>query len=363
MKIAQIAPLYESVPPKLYGGTERVVAHLTDTLVELGHDVTLFASADARTKAKLVAVRDQAIRLDKAPLKSDLAAHLAMLHEVRRRSWQFDVLHFHTDLLHFGMFESQAHKTVTTLHGRLDMKDLPQVFECWPEFGLVSISDAQRRYLPDANWLDTVAHGYPQQLYTFNAQPRGGYLAFLGRLSPEKGLPTAINVAKRVGIPLRIAAKIDDYDRAYFETVLRPLMNDPLIEFIGEIGDDRKSEFLGNALGLLFPIEWPEPFGLVMIESMACGTPVVAWNCGSVPEIIDTGVSGFIVQSEDQAVAAVERLATLDRHTVRAAFERRFTANTMARHYLRVYTNLLRASARDASRFDAKAEATYGLDG
>lgn len=363
MKIAQIAPLYESVPPKLYGGTERVVAHLTDTLVELGHDVTLFASADAHTKAKLIAVRDQAMRLDAAPLKSDVAAHLAMLHEVRRRSWQFDVLHFHIDLLHFPMFEAQAHKTVTTLHGRLDIKDLSQVYERWPSFGLISISNDQRRPLSRANWIATVPHGFPPQLYSFNDSHSGKYLAFLGRVSPEKGLATAIRIAKRVGIPLRIAAKIDDCDRAYFEMVLQPMMQDPLIEFIGEIGDERKAEFFGNALGLLFPINWPEPFGLVMIEAMACGTPVLAWNCGSVPEIIEEGVSGFIVNSEQQAVDMIQQLPTLDRRRVRASFERRFTATAMARNYLQVYERLLNSRALNESRLDTRAEATYEFDG
>lgn len=341
MRIAQVAPLYESVPPKLYGGTERVVAHLTDTLVDLGHEVTLFAAGDARTKAELVAVRDQSIRLDRDPLKSDLAAHLAMLYEVKRRAAQFDVIHFHIDMVHFPSFEQQAHKTVTTIHGRLDLKDLPMAYKRWPQFGLVSISNSQRKPLPDANWLATVSHGFPSGLYPYCERPAGNYLAFLGRISPEKGPELAIRLALRAGIPLKIAAKIDLADVAYFETVLKPLLNHPLVEFIGEIGDDAKPSFLGNALGLLFPINWPEPFGLVMIEAMACGTPVVAWNCGSVPEVLEHGVSGFVVDNEAEAVAAIMHLPQLQRRTVREAFESRFTALTMARNYLAVYERLL----------------------
>ena len=340
MRIAQIAPLYEAVPPKLYGGTERAVAHLCDALVELGHEVTLFAAADARTKARLVAVRDQPIRLDAAALKSDLAAHLTMLYEVKRQSAQFDILHFHVDLMHFPMFEQQAHKTVTTLHGRLDLKDLPSVYACWPRFGLVSISDAQRTPLPSANWLATVAHGVPPSQYTFNEHPTGAYLAFLGRISPEKRPDVAIRLALRARIPLRIAAKVDAADVVYFDTVIKPLLDNPLIDFIGEIGDERKSEFLGNAVALLFPINWPEPFGLVMIEAMACGTPVIAWNCGAVPEVIDEGVTGFIVNSEEEALAAIARAPDLDRRRVRAVFDRRFAATTMARAYLDVYARL-----------------------
>jgi len=344
MRIAQIAPLYESVPPKLYGGTERVVAHLTDALVDLGHEVTLFAAADARVKGKVIVVRDQSIRLDAAPLKSDLAAHLTMLYEVKRRAQQFDVLHFHVDMLHFTMLEQQAHKVITTLHGRLDLKDLPQAYKCWPQFQLVSISDHQRRPLPDVNWIATVPHGFPTDLHKYCA-PSGSYFAFLGRISPEKRPDIAIRLALRTGIPLKIAAKVDAVDVGYFEAVVRPLLNDPLIEFIGEIGDDYKSQFLGNARCLLFPIDWPEPFGLVMIEAMACGTPVIAWNRGSVPEVVEEGVTGFIVESEEQAFAAVARLSSIDRRTVRTAFEQRFTAEIMANSYLDVYAKMLQARA------------------
>ena len=342
MHIAQITPLYEAVPPKLYGGTERVVAHLCDALVELGHSVTLFASAEAHTKARLVAMRDQAIRLDSAPLKSDMAAHLAMLHEVRRRSREFDVLHFHVDLLHFPMFEQQAHRTLTTLHGRLDVKDLPSVYERWPDYGLVSISDRQREHLPDANWLATVPHGVPSHQYRFCERPNGDYLAFLGRISPEKRPDVAIRLARRAGIPLKLAAKVDAVDTAYFETVVKPMLAEPGIEFVGEIGDERKSEFLGNALALLFPIHWPEPFGLVMIEAMACGAPVIAWNYGAVPEVIEHGVSGYIVDTEEEALAAIARIPALDRRRVRDAYEQRFTATTMARAYLDVYEQLVK---------------------
>jgi glycosyltransferase involved in cell wall biosynthesis len=340
MHIAQIAPLAEAVPPKLYGGTERVVANLCDALVELGHEVTLFAAADARTDARLVPVRGQSIRLDPAPLKSDVAAHLAMLHEVRRRSWQFDVLHFHIDLLHFPVFEHQALRTVTTLHGRLDLTDLEAAYAHWPQFGLVSISDHQRTPLPFVNWLATIPHGLPTRRFVFRARPQHGYLAFLGRISPEKRPDVAISIARRAGIPLKIAAKVDAVDREYYETKIAPLLDHPLIDYIGEIGDEQKSEFLGNARALLFPIDWPEPFGLVMIEAMACGTPVIAWNRGSVPEIVDHGVTGYIVDSEEEAVAALSNIGQIDRRTVRAEFERRFAARTMARSYLDLYARL-----------------------
>jgi glycosyltransferase involved in cell wall biosynthesis len=340
MKIAQIAPLYEAVPPKLYGGTERVVAHLCDALVELGHEVTLFASAEAETRAELVAVRDQAIRLDPAPLKSDLAAHLSMLAEVRAQQDRFDILHFHTDMLHFPLFEERAGRTVTTLHGRLDLKDLPQVYRRWPKFPLVSISEDQRINLPFANWVGTVYHGMPQALYQLSTQPRG-YLAFLGRISPEKRPDRAIAIAKRLNMPLKIAAKVDLADKVYFETEIAPLLDHPLIEYIGEIGDDRKSEFLGGAEALLFPIDWPEPFGLVMIEAMACGTPVVAFACGSTAEVVDHGVTGFIVNDEDGAVRAVEAARRLDRREIRRRFDRRFSATAMARAYLDIYADRL----------------------
>ena len=280
MRIAQVPPLYEAVPPRLYGGTERVVAHLTDALVALGHEVTLFASSEARTAATLAVVRDQAIRLDPALLKSDLAAHLFQLAEVRRRAPEFDVIHFHTDMIHFPMFEDMPERTLTTLHGRLDLKDLPPVYDRWSQFPLVSISDHQRRPLARASWAATVHHGMSAELYDFS--PRGqGYLAFLGRISPEKRPDRAIAIAAAANRPLRIAAKVDNADRAYFEDEIEPLLHDPLIDFVGEIGDRQKSAFLGGAEALLFPIDWPEPFGLVMIEAFACGVPVVAFRGGS----------------------------------------------------------------------------------
>jgi glycosyltransferase involved in cell wall biosynthesis len=340
MKIAQVTPLYEAVPPRLYGGTERVVAHLTDALVELGHEVTLFASADAETKARLVPVRDQAIRLDPAPLKSDLAAHLSLLAEVRRRADQFDVIHFHTDMIHFPFFDTSAGKTVTTLHGRLDLKDLAGVYQRWPQFPLVSISDDQRRPLPFANWAGTVQHGMAAAIYDFTATPQG-YLAFLGRISPEKRPDRAIAIAKATGKRLKIAAKVDAADRTYFEEEIEPLLNHPLIEFVGEIGDGEKSAFLGGADALLFPIDWPEPFGLVMIEAMACGTPVIAYDCGSVPEVIEDGLTGFIVRTHAEALAAVARLPELDRAAIRRRFEERFSATAMAARYIDLYGRLV----------------------
>ena len=336
MKIAQISPLYEAVPPKLYGGTERVVAHLCDALVDLGHDVTLFASADAQTKARLAPVRDQAIRLDPAPFKSDLASHMAMLHEVRSRAGEFDVLHFHTDMIHFPFFEDMVDKTITTLHGRLDLKGLPEVYDRWTQFGLASISDDQRRPLPRGNWIGTVLHGMRTDLYPYQPSP-GGYLLFLGRISPEKGPDQAIAIAKRTGIPLKIAAKVDQADAAYFREQIEPLLDHPLIEFLGEVGGETKASLLGAAKALLFPINWPEPFGLVMIEAMACGTPVIAYRCGSVPEVIEDGVTGFIVEDEDGAVDALRRLGQIDRRRVRALFELRFSATAMARRYLALY--------------------------
>ncbi len=341
MKIAQVTPLYEAVPPRLYGGTERVVAHLTDALVDLGHDVTLFASADAETRARLVPVRDQAIRLDPAPLKSDLAAHMVMLAEVLTRADDFDVIHFHTDMIQFPMFERYADRTLTTLHGRLDMKDIPGVYARWPQFGLVSISDDQRRPLPSANWKATVHHGMPGDLYHFTPKS-DGYLAFLGRISPEKRPDRAIDIATRLNKPLKIAAKVDAADKTYWETVIKPMIDaNPLIEFVGEIGDHQKSAFLGGAEALLFPIDWPEPFGLVMIDAMACGTPVVAFRCGSTPEVIEDGETGFLVDTLEQAVAAAGRAHLLDRAAIRAHFDLRFSSTAMARRYLDVYGDLL----------------------
>lgn len=347
MRIAQIPPLFESVPPRLYGGTERVVAWLCDALVGLGHEVTLFSSADADTRAKLVAVRDQPLRLDQSGLQSDGAAHLWMLHEVRRRVAQFDVLHFHLDFMHFPMFEAHSYKTITTLHGRLDMKDLEKMYERWHCFGLTSISEHQRTALPGANWLATVHHGLPPEQYLFKARCNQGYLAFLGRASPEKGLDAAIRLAIKAGMPLKIAAKVDKVDEAYFKASIEPLLDHSLIEFIGEIGDADKSEFLGNARALLFPINWPEPFGLVMVEAMACGTPVIAYPYGSVPEILNHGTTGFIVKSEAEALQAIRNVEGLNRGAIRAEFERRFTARHMAQTYVGEYRRLIEACPLD----------------
>ena len=343
MRIAQIAPLYEAVPPKLYGGTEMVTAHLCDALIELGHDVTLFASADSATEARLAPMRDKSLRLDAAPLKSDIAAHFGMLYEVRELGHRFDVLHFHIDMLHLPMFEPIAHRTVTTVHGRTDLEDLAGAYARWHQYGLVSLTERQRIPLPDANWLATVSHGVSPARYRCSEHGKRGYLAFLGRIAPEKGPDVAIRVARQARIPLRIAAKVDAADRVYFETVIRPLLDDPLIEFVGEIGAEQKPEFLGNALALLFPIRWPEPFGLVMIEAMACGTPVIGWERGSVPEVIEPGLTGFIVRSDREALEAIGQVARLDRRAVRAAFERRFTARHMAEAYVDVYESLLAA--------------------
>ena len=340
MRIAQVPPLYEAVPPRFYGGTERVVAHLTDALADLGHQVTLFASAEAQTNAQLVKVRDQAIRLDPVQLKSDLAAHMSMLWDVRRRADEFDIIHLHTDMIHFPFFEDVAEKTLTTLHGRLDLKDLPGVYWRWQQFPLVSISDAQRQPLAFANWAGTVHHGMQADLYEPRYGP-GDYLAFLGRISPEKRPDRAIALARRSGLPLKIAAKVDDADLRYFQEKIEPLLiGQKLVEFVGEIGDDEKSDFLGGARALLFPIDWPEPFGLVMIEAMACGTPVIAYGCGSVPEVIDDGVTGFIVANDDEAIDAISRIPSLNRREVRRRFDERFSSVAMARRYLDLYARL-----------------------
>jgi len=362
MKIAQVAPLYEAVPPRLYGGTERVVAHLTDALIDLGHEVTLFASADARTGAALESTRAQAIRLDPAPLKSDLAAHLTLLHEVRRQKDRFDIIHFHLDMVHFPFFEDIAPRTLTTLHGRLDLTDLPEAYRRWAKYPLASISQAQRAALPFANWVGTVHHGLPETLYAFSPSP-AGYLAFLGRICPEKGPDRAIAIARRLGMKLKIAAKVDAADTAYFEAEIRPLLDHPLIEFIGEISDEQKPAFLGGAEALLFPIDWPEPFGLVMIEAMACGTPVVAYRRGAAPEVIDEGVTGFLADDEDEAAEAVIRARALDRRVVRRRFDRRFSAAAMAQAYLDLYASRLapRPYTPELASGDARADKLSAL--
>ncbi|MGJ5132988.1 MULTISPECIES: glycosyltransferase family 4 protein [unclassified Bradyrhizobium] len=346
MRIAQIAPLTEAVPPKLYGGTERVVHWLTEELVALGHDVTLFASGDSQTSAKLSPTWPKALRLD-GSVRDPNALHMVMLENVRQQcdDEQFDILHFHLDYYPFSLFHRQPTPFLTTLHGRLDLPEHQPVFSVFKDVPVVSISDSQRRPVPNANWVRTVLHGLPATLLV----PRPvtpSYLAVLGRIAPEKGVDRAIKIAMRCGIPLKIAAKIDRADQDYYEQTIRPLIHgNPLVEFIGEISDHEKPEFLSGALGLLLPIDWPEPFGLVMIESMACGTPVIAYNRGSVPEVIDDGLTGFIVEDELSAVAAVSRLPELSRARVRAQFERRFTARRMALDYLAAYRSLIDIAA------------------
>jgi len=342
MRIAQIAPLAEAVPPKRYGGTERVVSYLTEELVRQGHEVTLFASGDSRTQAKLVPCCPKALRLDDS-VNDPVPYTLMMLDRVRKCADEFDVLHFHTELEHFPVFQDIAPRTVTTLHGRLDANGLSPFYTRFSQFPLVSISNDQRRPMPPVNWVGTVYHGLPLELLKFNAHPDSGYLAFLGRICPEKRPDRAIEIARRSGVPLRIAAKIDDQDRAYFEKHIRPLLENPFIQFVDEIGDAAKSEFLGQACALLFPIDWPEPFGLVMIEAMACGTPVIAYPEGSVPEIIDEG-TGFLVNSKDEGVQAVSRVGELDRAAIRARFEERFSSRRMARDYVEIYRRLRRAT-------------------
>ena len=342
MRIAQVAPLTEAVPPKLYGGTERVVHWLTEELVALGHDVTLFASGDSQTSAKLCPTWPKALRLD-GSVRDPNALHMVMLENVRQRcdDEEFDFLHFHLDYYPFSLFYRQPTPFLTTLHGRLDLPEHQPVFTLFKDVPVVSISDAQRRPVPQANWVRTVLHGLPETLL-MPKPVTPSYLAVLGRIAPEKGVDRAIKIAMRCGIPLKIAAKVDRADQDYYDQVISPLINgNPLIEYVGEIGDHEKPEFLSGALGLLLPIDWPEPFGLVMIEAMACGTPVIAYNRGSVPEVIDHGMTGFVVEDELSAVAAVHLLPDLSRARVRERFEQRFTARRMALDYLAAYRSLI----------------------
>lgn len=345
LRIAQVAPLYERVPPLLYGGTERLVHFLTEELVRQGHDVTLFASGDSITAARLVPCVPRALRLDLDHVDV-LAPHLLMLEEVYDRLAQFDIVHFHVDYLHYALSRRHRLARVTTLHGRLDIPELSPLYDRYPDEPVVSISDNQRRPLPRANWQATVQHGLPPDALAYSPGD-GGYLAFLGRISPEKRLDRAIEIARRAGLTLRIAAKIDRADREYFDREIAPLMTGSHVEYAGEIGEADKAAFLGGARALLFPIDWEEPFGLVMIEAMACGTPVIAFRRGSVPEVIDEGVSGFIVSSVDEAVEAVGKSATLSRARCRETFDRRFTAARMARDYVSVYHRLLAARRPD----------------
>ena len=340
MRIAQVAPLYESVPPKYYGGTERVVSYLAEELIRQGHEVTLFASGDSVTRARLVAACQRSLRLDEHCI-DQMAYQILMLERVFQRAAEFDIVHFHVDYLHFPLSRRQPITHVTTLHGRLDIPDLVPLYREFRDMPVISISNEQREPLPWANWQATVYHGVPTSLYQFRSEP-GSYLAFLGRISPEKRVDRAIKIAKQAQIPLKIAAKVDPVDKDYFENAVKPLLRHPLVEFVGEIGDGEKDEFLGNAYALLLPIDWPEPFGLVMIEAMACGTPVIARRRGAVPEVMEEGHTGFIVRNLEEAVEAVRRVPELNRKRCREFFEKRFTATRMAHDYLRVYERLIR---------------------
>jgi glycosyltransferase involved in cell wall biosynthesis len=339
LRIAQVAPLHESVPPKLYGGTERVVAYLTDALVALGHDVTLFASGDSGTCGKLVATTQRALRL--AGVADSLPQHLVMFEEVYRRATDFDVIHFHVDYLHFPATQREHVTNVTTLHGRLDLPDMWPIYRRFDAMPLVSISDAQREPMPWAAWQGTVHHGLPDMLRMQDG--RSDYLAFLGRICPEKGVDRAIEIARRAGLPIRIAAKIDPMDREYHAREIAPLLAQTHVEFVGEIGEAAKQTFLGDARALLFPIDWPEPFGMVLIEALACGTPIIAFGRGSVPEIVEHGVTGLICDTLEEAVLAVDRVRELSREACRRSYERRFTAERMACDYVAIYRRLLDA--------------------
>src|ERR1700751_3761399 len=343
MRIAQIAPLTEAIPPKLYGGTERVVQWLTEELVALGHDVTLFASGDSLTSAKLEAMWPQSLRLS-GSIRDPNALHMLMMEVVRRRADEFDILHFHLDYYPFSLFSRQPTPFVTTLHGRLDLPEHQPVFDTFSSVPVVSISNAQRRPLPQANWVRTVHHGLPQDLL----QPKPikpSYFAFLGRIAPEKGVDRAIRIAQHCGVPLKVAAKVDNVDREYFEEQILPMIKSAHVDYIGEINDSQKSEFLSGAMALLVPIDWPEPFGLVMIEAMACGTPVIAFNRGSAPEVIDDGVTGFVVEDINGAIGAVDRLGHFSRGRGRRRVGERFTARRMAQDYLSVYRSLMTVTA------------------
>jgi len=358
MRIAQIAPLTEAIPPKLYGGTERVISWLTEELVALGHDVTLFASGDSHTSAKLVSGWPRALRLD-GEVRDANALHLTMLEQVCRRAWDFDILHFHLDYYPFSLFARGATPFVTTLHGRLDLPEHQHLFATFASAPIVSISDAQRLPVPDAGWVRTIHHGLPER--SLMPQPvKPSYFAFLGRISPEKAVDDAIRIAQRCGVPLKLAAKVDKVDREYFEAKISPLLRPPAVEYIGEISDSQKSEFLSGAICLLAPSAWPEPFGLVMIEAMACGCPVIAYNRGALPEVIEEGVTGFLVDDELAASAAVGRLGTLSRRAIRKRFEARFTARRMADDYLALYRELIDAAFGTFNTQRASARGSRG---
>jgi len=339
MRIAQVAPLWESVPPKLYGGTERIVSYLTEELVRLGHDVTLFASGDSVTTARLEAACARALRLNTGIFNRD-APMTMLMEQALGKTGDFDIIHSHLDFMGFPLARRNPTPTVTTFHGRLDLPELQPVFREYAEMPMVSISNAQRKPVSWANWHATVYHGLPRDLYGLHPNP-GSYLAFLGRIAPEKRPDHAIELAKRIGIPLRIAAKVDPADQEYFRTEIEPLLSDPLIDYIGEITDAEKDEFLGNAIALICPYDWPEPFGLVLIESLACGTPVLAYRRGSIPEIIEDRGTGFVCEGLDEMTAAVQRIPEIDRRRCRWTFEQRFTVERMAQDYLKVYERAL----------------------
>jgi glycosyltransferase involved in cell wall biosynthesis len=361
MKIAQVSPLWESVPPKLYGGTERIVSYLTEELVRLGHDVTLFASGDSVTAATLKAVTPEALRLNTGIFNRDAPMTYQLEQAFGAGSNEFDVIHSHLDFIGFPIARRCSTPVITTMHGRLDLPELVPVFREYSEMPLVSISNSQRRPLPWSTWQATVHHGLPPDLYTFHPMP-GQYLAFLGRISPEKRPDHAIEIAKRVGMPLRIAAKVDPADRNYFEAEIEPLMSHPLVEYVGEITDDEKDDFLGDAYAMLAPYDWPEPFGLVLIEALACGTPVLAYRRGSIPEIINEGVTGFVCDDFNDMVAAVDRIGTLQRSHCREAFDARFSAVRMAQDYVNVYRRLLGEVPDETSRDSGWADSQILLD-
>ncbi|MCY0388109.1 glycosyltransferase family 4 protein [Robbsia sp. Bb-Pol-6] len=348
MRIAQIAPLTESVPPTMYGGTERIVSYTTEALVELGHEVTLFATGDSTTRAQLEAVWPRALRRDPC-IRDPIAPHMLMLERVRQLAGDFDVLHSHLHFYPFSIFKRQETPFVTTLHGRLDLPEHQSLYGAFEDLSLISLSNAQRRYLPNAHWVGNVPYGLPENLY----RPYGGkpsYLAFLGRISPEKRVDRAIAIAAQCGLPIRIAAKVDLADKVYFDTEIAPLLRQPHVEYVGEIRDSQKAEFLSGAHALLCPIDWPEPFGLAMLEAMACGTPVIAFKRGAVAEVIDDGVTGFVVEDEIGAIAAVDRLENLSRPAIRRHFEQHYTARRMAGDYVDVYQRVLRAQRKSQLR-------------
>jgi glycosyltransferase involved in cell wall biosynthesis len=344
MRIAQVAPLYERVPPLYYGGTERIVSYLTEELINQGHELTLFASGDSITKGRLISPCERSLRLD-STCEDRLAYHVLELEQVFQNAAFFDIIHFHIDYLHYPFCKTSDVPHLTTLHGRLDLPDLVPLYRQFADVPLVSISNAQRSPLPCVDWQGTVYHGLPLDQYEYKIS-QGSYLAFMGRISPEKRVDRAIKIAKRAKMKLKIAAKVDAIDRRYMETEIRPLLDDPLVEFVGEIGEREKGEFLRNAYALIFPIDWVEPFGLVMIEAMACGTPVVAFRRGSVPEVIDDNVTGFIVESIDGSLRALDKIEHFDRSRCRSVFEKRFSAARMAADYVKIYEGLMKTQGR-----------------